>query len=643
MQLGAPLHVPDVVIVEGPLRVALADVVAAPVLERGERVGLWLEGRGTAALSFPDRGEAIGFADRLVTRRGADPAALAPVAHGERPYEDGVSAVLIATRDAAWLDALVPGDAPAAHPGRFGVGAHRRWALAVGAAPPDVPAREWLVVDTHLDHRHGALPRPPWPAPFDDRWVGLRRTDPRHAELFAATLVDDEPYLATIAHAEAPDAPAPRPVACTVSDGRIEVDLRAFGANARGVATSRYTLRCDAEDQRVFIGPVDGRTRMTRDGAPVDAASTVPVGTTPVTITREDVWFGAIATLTADAWTWALPRPAAEGPIDLVIRHGVDVVAAGAGVEADGALRATTDGPTWLIAGRWRREVAATEPVPVVSHRLARRRGDDPGVSVARWVGYGHTFLPPLGSPRLDVVEDGRIRDGGFATRAGLIVAHRSWRFGERVVDRGALAHAIGHQWWGGLARSGPHGDAWIAEALAESFVCLALAHDDGPAACERRLQDRPRSPRFVGLRSGGRFDPAAQAYAGWLLLRGVRARVGDEVFLRVLHDVTAEAAGTDGLTTAGLEAALTRATGRSWADFFDFWVDAAAEPRVRVAWGPTRATFTSDVPFGTFELPVRVRTGDAIHTVWVPIVDGQGALTFDSPPSDVSIDLRHW
>ncbi|MBN1337397.1 MAG: hypothetical protein JXB39_15680, partial [Deltaproteobacteria bacterium] len=76
----------------------------APVSER--LVGVVFVGKGTARLSFPDRADAWAFANHMVLTAGADPADLAPVAHGEAPFETPIQQGMILSADPAILRLL---------------------------------------------------------------------------------------------------------------------------------------------------------------------------------------------------------------------------------------------------------------------------------------------------------------------------------------------------------------------------------------------------------------------------------------------------------------------------------------------------------------------------------------------------------
>ncbi len=76
----------------------------APVSER--LVGVVFVGSGTARLSLPDRGDAWAFANHMVLTADADPAELAPVAHGEAPFETPIRQGMILSADPAILRLL---------------------------------------------------------------------------------------------------------------------------------------------------------------------------------------------------------------------------------------------------------------------------------------------------------------------------------------------------------------------------------------------------------------------------------------------------------------------------------------------------------------------------------------------------------
>ncbi len=88
-----------------------------------------------------------------------------------------------------------------------------------------------------------------------------------------------------------------------------------------------------------------------------------------------------------------------------------------------------------------------------------------------------------------------------------------------------------------------------------------------------------------------------------------------------------------------GLADALEEATGRDWRGFLLTWVHSGTTPAVAVEVERRSdrfvGTVTSDLPFGTFHLPVQLGAGDRLRREWIPIVDGVGQIDLPAEGDD--------
>ncbi|MFI5364011.1 MAG: M1 family aminopeptidase [Candidatus Binatia bacterium] len=172
----------------------------------------------------------------------------------------------------------------------------------------------------------------------------------------------------------------------------------------------------------------------------------------------------------------------------------------------------------------------------------------------------------------------------GFNDGAGTMgLPLRSFRAGD--YGFGAIAHEIGHDWWGdtvGAQWLAPgSGSEWIAEGFAELSSLVATEAEYGPEALTRRLGGElfdPAQPGVVGSMSvldNALGDAAARdtmyrkgAYVAAML----RRVLGDDVYFRGLRQFLSRyrfQAATD----RDLQGVLQEVSGQKLDRYFDDWV----------------------------------------------------------------------
>jgi hypothetical protein len=218
-------------------------------------------------------------------------------------------------------------------------------------------------------------------------------------------------------------------------------------------------------------------------------------------------------------------------------------------------------------------------------------------------------------------------------------------------LENGLVAHEIAHQYWGHLAPPASIDDFWISESFSELFACLYLSAAFDAQDCRVRMaskredaEELPHTskPGDVGrqpLSLTSAYTSVLQPtivydYGPYVLGEMLIRRIGREPFFAAM-DVMLREHAHEPLTTERLQAYLEAASGRDLEEFFDFWVHMGRLPAVDLAWAQkgsvVSGTVTSDVPFGTFDVPVVVRTGDTATTAWVVVTDGSGTFRVDT------------
>lgn len=235
------------------------------------------------------------------------------------------------------------------------------------------------------------------------------------------------------------------------------------------------------------------------------------------------------------------------------------------------------------------------------------------------------------------------------------------------------VARQMAWQYWGEQVGAATARDAWLPQALADAYSLFYLragrgreAWDESLSALRKMLLDpaeredvyQERESLYRPLSLSGTpalsdLSPRLLAdYGAYVLAHSLRRRVGDGVYFRTLDRLAWEHA-EQGLRTEDFQDALEKASGQDLDDFFDWWIGGGYLPsvRVQVRLEPTAAgttvhgCVTSDIPFGTFELPVAVtdqvpegvsrkasrnpldKVGRSVEAL-VPVVDGRGTFT---------------
>jgi hypothetical protein len=213
-------------------------------------------------------------------------------------------------------------------------------------------------------------------------------------------------------------------------------------------------------------------------------------------------------------------------------------------------------------------------------------------------------------------------------------------------LEHAIVAHEVAHQYWGHLAPPASREDFWIAESFSELFSCIYVAAAFGARDCETRMAAKKQKweaytanvrPASLSQAYSSVFQGAiVYDYGAYMLGEMLVRRLGREPFFAAT-DILLRDHPDEPLTTERLQAYLEAASGKDLGPFFDFWVHVGRVPALSLTWdmsGTTiRGAIESDVPFGSFDVPVRLSTKEATALVWVDVVDGEGTFAAQAPP----------
>jgi aminopeptidase N len=266
----------------------------------------------------------------------------------------------------------------------------------------------------------------------------------------------------------------------------------------------------------------------------------------------------------------------------------------------------------------------------------------------------GYVWIAPHGMVNLQSVRVFSSVSGGGSP----------FREGTPHMESGVLAHEIAHQYWGHTIRASHMSEGWVNETFSETFASLYTGLAYGDNDFESRMdgyratweEDVPKDMAHAPLLRAyedRRLQPRiVYNYGPYVMHRMLRRRIGDAAFFGAL-DVYAREHYRQWADARQLLATFQSATEADLTDFFDFWVYGGRIPAVTLTWSlqddnTVQGTITSDVPFGTFDVPVVVRGKKGKpQELMVVVTDGEGTFTTGTVPGGkvkkVELDPNGW
>jgi hypothetical protein len=283
-----------------------------------------------------------------------------------------------------------------------------------------------------------------------------------------------------------------------------------------------------------------------------------------------------------------------------------------------------------------------------------------------RQISYFHGFLPNFPWNEMELMQSPAMVNGYlWVAMHGLTelrkvkttsaeVARRLVRVHGANLGQHVAAHELAHQWWGHYVMPAHIDDFWFSETFAESFAWMYTdavrgTYAEGFEAKREGWEDTealvlPRAS-LTDAYAGTDRGAIVYDYGPLVFQEMLRPRISHERYHGAL-DLLLRDHAHGSITTETIQWYFEQAGGTDLQEFFDFWVYVGHLPdEVKATWryteGIVHIDVESDVPFGTFDVPIRLDG----RTHMISVVDGQGAIDLpqDWAPERVVLDPDGW
>lgn len=329
----------------------------------------------------------------------------------------------------------------------------------------------------------------------------------------------------------------------------------------------------------------------------------------------------------------------------------------------------------------------ATQRMPAVRVNLdstdARSLGEFPP-EIRRVVSFLQRFLPGLEQDEIEVYQGPSMLPSTARTtefrygRSGLVNLRRI-----KTTDVGAnteiqkkypaltqsmIARQVAHQYWGQRSPPNSNRDQWVVDALADSYGAFYVRAGLGKDTWDKRVDTvmrRIEKPVVRGAKDDVKalrrplslteplqftdISRVTKADYGFLILaHTLRDRIGQTAFFLGL-DRLAQRRRNVPVTTDDLQFIFEETSGQDLSDFFDFWVHGAQIPKVRVQYSVSTdqagsqvvsGCIASDIPFGSYDLPVSIADDGGKVAALVDVDNGVGVFSVPGRSGAVSVEV---
>jgi hypothetical protein len=301
------------------------------------------------------------------------------------------------------------------------------------------------------------------------------------------------------------------------------------------------------------------------------------------------------------------------------------------------------------------------------------------GPELRRVLGFYRKLMPPLWASEFDIYQGADLSgprstepgDGMLEINQRTVVdqvgaaSYQNRDVFDPYMEQTLLAREVARRYWSGLVQPAGLRDAWMSEVMPEVYASYYVrgvhgtqAFFDWQESIRAVLEDpqehtdrlgKPQNMSFsLALTDTGTmrsYGETRHYYGAYVVGNSLRYRVGENVYYQALDQLLEDKNGGF-LTTEDLQASLERSSGVDLDDFFDFWIDGGFMPGIQATvsqeGGTVRACLTSDVPFGTVEVPVVVtdQGGFRSQQALVRVTDGRGSFELGDRADDVTVEI---
>ncbi|MDX1394366.1 MAG: M1 family metallopeptidase [Gemmatimonadota bacterium] len=183
-------------------------------------------------------------------------------------------------------------------------------------------------------------------------------------------------------------------------------------------------------------------------------------------------------------------------------------------------------------------------------------------------------------------------RFGGMENSSAIFYGRGGWE--GRRMGEGVIAHETAHQWFGDAITPASWYHLWVSEGFASYFGPLYFESRDGVDAFRERMEGIARTAKtsdvigqaIVDSTTNDLFEllNANNYQKGAWVLHMLRGLLGDDVFFEAVRDYYARHLHA-AASTADVQGAFERASGRDLSEFFDQWVRSPGYPDFAITW----------------------------------------------------------
>ena len=226
------------------------------------------------------------------------------------------------------------------------------------------------------------------------------------------------------------------------------------------------------------------------------------------------------------------------------------------------------------------------------------------------------------------------------------------------------IASQLASQYWGQLISPGSYRDQWLSQTISDAYAAFYIRAAFGGEDYEEWIQElrgRLEDPveytaswkradalrRFYSQTGATPFTDiplkARSEYGLYVFAEMLRLRLGNQAFFSSL-DRLAEAQSDGLVTTDQVRQILEEVSGQDLSGFFDFWIHGGYIPSlkasVRTDDDGLFGCIESDIPFGHFDIPVRITSESGATDAFVEIRDGYGSFSITNAGEGTEIVL---